>query len=138
VESSERWRVITAYLSLADRDSPDARAVRHSPSVEQTLDLFAHLSHGQGGDLFISGEPGERELMVAGGPSLYVVSCIGDRYGAYNLVDPMRCRDGWLTLHAGGVLTEFKESETVEPELVERAIRYFHTHGAIDPQLQWE
>lgn len=138
MEGSDRWRVVAARLSLADRDSPDAQAVRHSPSLEQVLAMFAHLSRGEGGDLFISGEPGERELMLGGGPSLYLVSCIGDRYGAYNLVDPAAGRDGWLTLHVGGVPSAVEASATVGPELAERAIRYFHTHGGIDPQLQWE
>jgi hypothetical protein len=138
VEGSDRWRVVAAHLSLADRDSPDAQAVQHLPSLEQSLALFAHLGCDEGCDLFISGEPGERELMVGGGPLLYLVSCIGDSYGAYNLVDPAAGRDGWLTLHVGGVPSAVEASATVGPELAERAIRYFHAHGGIDPQLRWE
>lgn len=136
MQGSDRWQVVTARLSLADRAGPDAEVVE--PSLEQVLDLFARLSRADGGDLFVSGTPGERELMLGGGPSLYLVSCIGDRYGAYNLVGATACRDGWLTLTVGGVPSAVKAAATVGVELVEQAIRYFFVHGGIDPQLGWE
>lgn len=132
------WRVIAARLALADRSNPESRVERPSPSLKQVVSLFSRLAHSTGGDLFISGTPGDRELMVAGGPSLFLVSCVGDGFGAYNLVDPSAGRTGWLTLIAGGVPSSVEAAATVGAELAEQAIRYFYAHGDIDPELEWE
>ncbi len=138
IEGIDQWRIETARLSLADRDSPEARVVQRLPSLEQVLALFARLTCGGGGDLFICGEPGERDLGVSGGPTLFLVSCTGELYGSYNLVDPASGRDGWLTLHVGGVSSSVEAYATVASDFAERAIRFFYSRGSIDPELRWE
>lgn len=107
------------------------------PSLEQVIGLFAKLGECMGGDLFISGTPGDRELGLSGGSSRYLVSCSGECYGAYNLVDPSAVGDDWIILIVGGVPSAVEVNLTVEAGLAKQAIPYFFSQGDIDPQLRW-
>ena len=140
MSSPEAWQVLNARLSIPKPHDLKIDTVVERPTLEQVLSLFEKLGNSEGGDLYISGSPGERCLMIAGGPSCYLVSCIGDDYGAYNLIDPttIKNRDEWMTLHAGGVPCAVQVADTVRSELARLAICHYHTYGAIDPQLRWE
>jgi hypothetical protein len=132
------WKVLSATLSPAGT----GRAVGAEcdrPSLAEVEGLFERLAYGAGGDLWVEGQPGDRFLGVSGGPSRFLVSCMADDYGAYNLVDPEAAgRRELLTLSVGGVLTTLEVGVTVDAGLAVRAIRYFHAHGEIDPGLRWE
>lgn len=133
-----RRKVLTAQVSVADDTGRDAPVTLDRPSLDQLIDLFERLGTAAGGDLFINGTPGDRQLMVGGGPECYLVSCAGDGYGAYNLVDPTAAgREGWVTLIAGRVLTPVPEAEVVGHELARQAVEYFYTHGEVAPRLRW-
>ena len=132
------WEVLTARVSATDTAGQGVRIERDRPSLPEVADLFERLCSGQGGDLFVSGQPGDRCLMVAGGPSHFLVSCVGEGYGAHNLVDPAAENRGeWMELIAGGVPSAVEVAATVGRGLALQAIRYFHGHGAIDPELRW-
>lgn len=127
MEDSDQWRVVNATLGNT------ARAL---PSLEQVLSLFAQVD-GTAGELEVFGEPGGRHLIAGGGPSHFLLFCQGDHFGAHNLVDPSAPQEGVVTLITAGVTTPVEVASTAGAELAERAIRYFYTHGDIDPESHW-
>lgn len=127
MEGSDTWRVLTATLG---------KTVRPSPSLDEVLALFAKLD-GEAGELEVFGEPGGRYLVAGGGPTHFLLFCQGEAFGAHNLVDPTAPQEGMVSLITAGVITPVEVSATVGAELAERAIRYFHAHGDIDPELHW-
>lgn len=133
------WKVLTATLSVTDTSGQPTQIRSDHPSLADVEALFAQLGHGEGGDLGVEGQPGGRSLAASGGPSRFLVSCMGDDYGAYNLVDPDAAgQREWLTLTVGKMPSAVVAAMTVGVELAVRAIRYFFAHGAIDPDLRWE
>ncbi|HZZ82129.1 MAG TPA: hypothetical protein VFE62_26760 [Gemmataceae bacterium] len=133
------WKVVSANLNIRNATGQEVQSRCDQPSRSQVTELFERLTSSDGGDLRVSGQPGGRDVMVAGGPSCFLVSCIGDAYGAYNLVDLSRKdRKDWLTLVVGGIPSAVEVKATVDGELAKQAILYFCDHGEIAPDLHWD
>ncbi len=131
------WDVQTATLTATDTVGREIRAICEQPPLPEVLNLLGRLSDGEGGDLWVEGQPGGRHLVVCGGPSRFLLYVGGDAYGPHNLVDPAAGGDGWMTLIAGGLPSAVEAATTVSGGLAVQAIRYFHAHGSIDPGLRW-
>jgi hypothetical protein len=130
--------VQTATLTTTDAAGRKGRATCERPQLPEVLDLFGRLSDGEGGDLWVEGQPGSRHLAACGGPSRFLLFIGGDDYGPHNLADPAAGNDdGWMTLMAGGLPSSVEATATVSGELAIQAIRHFYAHGSIDSELRW-
>lgn len=131
------WEVLTARLTATDAAGQELRVSCERPPLQEVLNLFGRLSEGDGGDLWVEGQPGGHHLAVCGGPCRFLLFIGGDVYGPHNLSDPAAGGDGWMTLIAGGLPSTVEVASTVCSELATQAIQYFYAHGSIDPGLRW-